>query len=576
MKVSDYIVDFLAREGITDVFGYQGTMIAHFVDSVCKSQFVKNHCCYNEQGAAFAAVGYAKATGKTGVAYATSGPGAMNLMSGIADAYFDSVPTVFITGQINLNEYTDIPTLRQQGFQQVNIIDSVKSYTKYCTQVKDKNKIRYELEKAFYVAQEGRKGPVLLDIPMNIQREDVDVNNLSVFDAYRQGKFNIDTNNVGEVILSHIRNSEKPIILVGNGVRKNSEGHMHIEKLIHKLGIPVITSMPARHLFSHDDLYCGYLGSAYGCRAANLIACKKADLILSIGCSMCRRQTGINTEKFASNAKIIRVDIDSEELKRNVHEDDLKFCMDYRNVVQDMIMKVDFSVSHDWVAVCQKIKHIMEDFDNSYNKSMPNVFVEVISELQKDKVNIFADVGQHQIWTAQSYITNEEQQLFFSGGHGAMGYSLPAAIGSYYATRNRSIIICGDGSFQMNIQELQWVVREQIPIFMFIFNNKSLGLIRQQQGDFFNGQFFGAVEEGGYTVPSFKAISEAYGIKAFEVKTIEELKKAIESADVRKPCLFEIFIDSNIGAYPKTYFGEEMYNQRPYISAALMDALINL
>lgn len=181
MKISEYIAGFLVKQGVSDIFGYQGTMIAYLVDAICKQKKIKNHTCYHEQGAAFAAVGYAKATGKVGVAYATSGPGAMNLMSGIADAYFDSTPTVFFTGQLNLNEYTDIPTLRQQGFQQMNVISAVKSYTKFCKQIRKKEDIRYILEKAFFLAQDGRKGPVVIDIPMNIQKEIIEPDTLKGF-----------------------------------------------------------------------------------------------------------------------------------------------------------------------------------------------------------------------------------------------------------------------------------------------------------------------------------------------------------------------------------------------------------
>lgn len=576
MKVSDFIVEFITNQGINDIFGYQGTMIAHFVDSICKSKNLQNHSCYNEQGAAFAAVGYAKASEKTGVAYATSGPGAMNMMSAIADAFFDSVPTVFITGQLNTYEYTNIPTLRQQGFQQMNVISSVKSYTKYCTQISNKNDIKYELEKAFYIAQEGRKGPVVLDIPMNIQREDINIDQLRSFKPEEIHTNENKYDDIANRILNEIRNAKKPIILIGNAIKKNSKDHILIKKLITKLNIPTITSLPARHLFDiNDNLYFGYLGAAYGFREANIIAYKKADLIVSIGCSFCRRQTGANSEKFAKDAKIIRIDIDKEELKRTVHKDEISYCIDYQGVINSMIPKIDFTVSKEWLNNCLNIKQTMRDFDDTLKERNINKIVKKISHCFNDDLSVFVDVGQHQIWAAQSYETKDNQQMLFSGGHGAMGFSLPASIGGYYSTQNRCIVLCGDGSFQMNIQELQWIYREQIPVFIFVFNNKSLGLIRQQQNDFFDKLHFGASENNGYTVPSFYAIAKAYGLDAFEINNEEELITSIKKADPKKPCLFEVFSDINSEAYPKTYFGEEMYNQKPYIPEEIMKKVLS-
>ncbi len=574
MKVSDFIADFIAKQGIYDIFGYQGTMIAHFVDSIGKHKLLKNHSCYNEQGGAFAAVGYAKATGKIGIAYATSGPGALNLISGIADAYFDSIPAVFFAGQLNLYEYTGVPTIRQQGFQEVDILSSVKKITKYCVRIEHKNEIRYELEKAFHYAQEGRKGPVLIDIPMNIQREEIEPQELSSFHQKL-----IDTENIESItdyLLKELRQSKRPIFLLGNAIKKNSTGHRFIKKLINKLQIPVITSMPAKHLFdSTDELYFGYLGFAYGYRSANLIASKKADLIISFGCSMCRRQTGVNSQSFAENAKIIRIDIDNHELKRKVHNDEVSFPADYEAVIQSMLKKADCIISNEWVNTCSYIKRTLKQFDDIVFQQQPNTYIKTLSESLDKNVYVFVDVGQHQLWAAQSFDMIGNRQMFFSGGHGAMGFSLPAAIGGYYACGNRCITLCGDGAFQMNIQELQWIVRENIPILMFIFNNKSLGLIRQQQNDFFDSNYFGSADDE-FTAPSFSAIGEAYGITSFKIYSEKELENRLNAIEDNKPYLFEIMVSEDSMAYPKTYFGEKMYNQRPYITDEVLNELLEI
>ena len=323
MNVSEYIVDFFEKKGIKDFFGYQGTMIAYFIEAICGNKNVSNHSCYNEQGAAFAAVGYAKTKGSVGVAYATSGPGALNLISGIADAYYDSVPVIFITGQLNTTEYTEITELRQQGFQQTDVVSVTSPICKYSVMITNADMVCYELEKAWNIATSGRPGPVVIDIPMNIQKAEMSqiCNNLQ----QNINDKNIDFSPVSD-ILQMVSKAKRPVLMLGNGIlRKNRD---KIKKLVDKLNIPVITSMPGIDLISSsDNRYMGYLGAAYGFRAANIIAYKKADLILSLGSSMCRRQTG-NPDRFAEGAAIIRVDIDSTELLRKVHSDDISYVWD--------------------------------------------------------------------------------------------------------------------------------------------------------------------------------------------------------------------------------------------------------
>ncbi|MCI5598307.1 MAG: thiamine pyrophosphate-binding protein [Ruminococcus sp.] len=576
MKASDFIVSYLKEQGIKDIFGYQGTMIAHFVDSVCKADGIENHMCYNEQGAAFAAVGLAKASGKTAVAYSTSGPGAINLMNGIADAYYDSAPVVFFTGQLNEYEYTGISELRQQGFQETDVVDMVKPITKYATHISKVEDLKYELEKAFYIANEGRKGPVVLDIPMNVQREDLDLEKAKSFTPPKD-KVIINYEMVATQIIDEIIKAEKPMLLLGNGIVKGSDFHKDVLKLVKELNIPIITSLPGRHLLKVDDeLNFGYIGAAYGHRYANILAYKKADLIVSLACSFCKRQTGGKSENFAKNAKIIRVDIDRNELLRKVHSDETHYCCDCEKLVKAMLKvlkdkKVDKT---SWVETCKKVKEPLVDFDNHSKEREPNKFIDLISNYATDDTVVCCDVGQHQIWMAQSFKITDNQRLLFSGGHGAMGFALPAAIGAYYLNKKPTVAVCGDGAFQMNIQELQWVKRENLPVTSIVLNNESLGLIQQQQDDFFDGNHFGSTAEGGYDAPVFKNIGEAYGINSYSVNSIEELEETLKTIDKTKPNLIEVHLDIKSKAYPKTYFGEEMYNQKPYIDKELMEEIL--
>lgn len=576
MKASDFIVSFLKKQGIKDIFGYQGTMIAHFVDSVCKAEGIENHMCYNEQGAAFAAVGLAKATGKTAVAYSTSGPGAINLMNGIADAYYDSTPVVFFTGQLNEYEYTGIKELRQQGFQETDVVSMVKPITKYAVHIKDVKELKYHLEKAFYIANEGRKGPVVLDIPMNIQREDFEEEGAKTFELPKN-KVLVNYEMVATHILDEVEKAQKPLILLGNGIVKGSDFHKNVMVLVEELGIPVITTLPGRHLLPFDhSLNFGYIGAAYGHRYANILSHKKADLILSIASSFCKRQTGGNSENFAKNAKILRVDIDRDELLRTVHSDEVQYCCDGEKLVKAMLKVVkDKNINKDsWLEACKKVREPLVKFDDSSPEREPNKFVAAISDFTENDTVVCCDVGQHQLWMGQSYKVKGNQRLLFSGGHGAMGFALPAAIGAYYMDKKPTVAVCGDGAFQMNIQELQWLKREGLPVTAIVLNNESLGLIQQQQDDFFDGNHFGSTAEGGYDAPSFKAVGDAYGIPSYSAGTVEELQQVLKNIDRTLPALVEVHLDVKSKAYPKTYFGEEMYNQKPYIDRALMEEIL--
>ena len=570
MNVSEYIVKFLADKGITDFFGYQGTMIAYFIEAICSNPDVRNHSCYNEQGAAFAAVGYAKAKGECAVAYATSGPGALNLVSGIADAYYDSVPVIFITGQINTHEYTDIRELRQQGFQQTDVVGVTSPIAKYSVMIDDVANVERELEKAWEIANSGRKGPVVLDIPMNIQKQEMSLCKQEV-----QSEADEDTvYNFASDILRMVDEAKRPLLLLGNGISRKITNE--VRELVDKLNIPVITTMPAIDLVeSQDNRNLGYIGAAYGFRAANIVAYKKADLILSLGASMCRRQTG-NPQKFAENAKIIRVDLDETELLRKVH-DDISYVADVNKLIPQLL-KTEYNGPDrsEWINVCNICKTRTEEFNSQNAERQPN---KVITYIGKSTVadSVFAiDVGQHQMWSAQSLQVIDSRRIIFSGGHGAMGFALPAAIGAYYATGRKTYCIAGDGAFQMNIQELQWVVREQIPVTIFVMNNNSLGLIRQQQDDFFGERHYGSTGEGGFTSPSFVDIGKAYGIESHRVSRPTDIKMFKDEINSMKPVLVEVMLPPDTKAYPKTYFGQEMYNQMPYIPQELMDELLSL
>ena len=579
MKSSDYIVDFLVNRGIKHCYGFQGTMIAHLVDSICADPRIRNHVCYNEQGAAYAAVGEAKISGKPSVAYATSGPGATNLLSGISDAYFDSAPVVFITGQLNTNEYLPIPGIRQHGFQEMDVVSVMKPVLKYAHMIQDPEEIRETLEAAFYWASEGRPGPVLVDIPMNMQRAGIDPQALKGFDPPKEaGEAQRETaDEAVRSIIEELQRSERPVLMIGNGIRKDERED--ILQLIEAMNIPVITSMLGRDIIPCDHpLNYGMIGSAYGHRYSNMIVNTKADLIIALGCSLCKRQTGVKFHEFAKGAKIIRVDIDPTELKREIKDDEIQIQMDC-NILIPALTKSLAEESFDWgewVGVCSAIRSKLNAFDATCEERLPNRIISEISKHTAEFKNISVDVGQHQVWAAQSYGLRGDQRMICSGGYGAMGFSLPAAIGASISTEDPTLVIAGDGAIQMNIQELQWVVREQLPITIVILNNRSLGLIQQQQDDIFKSRYSGSLDVGGYTVPDFYEVGKAYGLSSHKIDSEEGLAETFAQLDPRVPNLVEIQLPSSVRAFPKTNFGDPIHDQKPHMPRELMDELLHL
>lgn len=601
MKLTDYIVEFLARKGIHDFFGYQGTMIAHFVDSVEKNPDTVNHSCYNEQGASFAACGYAQAKDGCACAYATSGPGAVNLLSGVANAYFDSLPVIFLTGQLNTYEYAGIPGLRQQGFQEIDIISMAKPVTKYCVQIREPENIVEELNKAWTIANTGRKGPVLIDLPMNIQRSEVEhpvyemdiektdeINGTAAenSETAMQGIRQVPGAEAAQAVREALMRSRRPAIIMGHGVdsRESQEGLL---KFAQQYQIPVITSVLARSVIPYDHpLNFGCIGGAYGHRYANMIANAKSDLLLCFGISLGTRQIGVKVHEFAKNAEIIRIDIDPYNLQRNIHEEgarEQKFCVNTSEVIRELcknpVDPVDIPQpvrDERWISVCRTIREKLQEVDDSTPERYPNRMIAALSECLKDTSAVAVDVGQHMVWCYQSFKNMQGQKLLFSGGHGAMGYALPAAIGAYYATGKPVACICGDGAFQMNIQELQWVKRENIPVKMIVTNNGALGMIRHLQKDYFDCLFAGTTDGCGFSSCDFSRVAEAYGIPSMRIRNEEVQEKAPGFLAEDGQRLLEIMMEHGTFAYPKTCLGEPIHNQQPYAPKAVYEQLLAL
>ena len=580
MKLSDYIVAFLQKKGVRHFFGYQGTMIAHLVDSIERNPLTENHSCYNEQGAAFAACGYAQAKEECACAYATSGPGAVNLLSGVADAYYDSLPVIFFTGQLNTYEYSGIEGLRQQGFQETDIVAMAGSITKYAVQIRKSEDIVKELNKAYHIANTGRKGPVLIDLPMDMQRSEV-ANPVYDMEFEECHTDPVQAEAAADVILEALEQSVRPVIMLGHGV-DSAESQQALLRFARERQIPVITSVLAKSVLSYDHpLNFGCIGGAYGHRYANMIANAKSDLILCFGISMCTRQIGTKVHEFAKNARIIRVDIDPYNLKRDIHEEgvnEVKLQAETGAVIRCLSekgssVKKEFG---DWLEVCREIKENLQAVDDQTTERYTNRMIADLSDMLQDTSAIAVDVGQHMVWSYQSFKNREGQKLLFSGGHGAMGYGLPAAIGAYYATGRPVVCICGDGAFQMNIQELEWVKRENLPVKMLIMNNEALGMIRHLQRDYFDCLFAGTTDGCGFASCNFSKVADAYGIPSKRMWCDEVKETAPEFLEKEGPGLLEIMLEHGTYAYPKTCLGEPIHNQQPYAPKEVYEKLMSL
>lgn len=571
MKVSDYIVEFFIQRGITDVFGYPGGMVTHLMDSFRKyNDRIVAHINYHEQASSFCACGYAQIKNIPCVAYATSGPGATNLLTGIANAYFDSIPAIFITGQVNTYEAKGDMKVRQKGFQETDIIHMAKPVTKYAKYIDNAENIKYELEKAYQISMEKRKGPVLLDIPMNIFRANVDIDALRSYKNEADEKF--DNRNI-ELILKELLKSKRPLIIAGAGIDLNGLNN-EFKQLICKLEIPVVTSMIAVDLQNADSKYnFGFIG-AYGHRYANFLI-EKSDLILTLGTRLDCRQTGANKEFFARNAKIIRIDIDEQELENKVKEDEIQIVANLKDIIENMLKDERFLFGNkynNWLEECKRVKECLAKIDCEEG----NEIIDKISEVIEENTIVTTDVGQNQVWVSQSFKVKDGQRILYSGGHGSMGYSLPAAIGAYYAQKGNVICFCGDGGLQMNIQELQFIARENIPIKIIVMNNKSLGMIRHFQEMYFDSCFIQTVSKTGYEVPDFCKIANAYGIKNFKVndidKDMENIKKSLKNS---QPVLIQIDMTDKTYLYPKLAVNEPIYNQEPKLDEKLIRELLN-
>lgn len=580
MKVCDYIVKYMEAKGVRHVFGYPGGMILPLMNSLSYSEKIKLHVTYHEQGAALAACGYAKTRGEVGVVLSTSGPGATNLITGIADAYFDSAPVIFITGQCNSKESKGDRKVRQKGFQETDIVSIVKRICKYAVYVDEPENIRKYLALAFFYASEGRGGSVLLDIPMDVLQSEIDGDvseEISIIQKAKSAKAESDLNyelytNIKNSVLYELAISKKPLIIVGNGIYSSKVRNECI-KLLNTLEIPVVSTMMAVDISPDISKYYGFIG-VYGHRLANIIL-NECDLLICLGTRLSIRQTGFQISKFAPMAKIIRIDIDKAELDCRIRSDEIQFTADLRQLIPDLCNDSELEEEKNkifghkfaqWIERCRFLEKQLQGID----KNPENEIVKKISSHIPEGVAIVTDVGQNQIWAAQSFKFKQNQRMIFSGGHGAMGFALPAAIGAYYSSGKPVICFTGDGGFQMNIQELQFISHKKLPIKIFVFNNHGLGMIRHFQELNFDKNYAYTIEGHGYSNPDFCELAKAYKIDAYKISNLDSFENLSYELKNEKPVLFEFLINKDTYIIPRLSYKKCLNEQEPFLDEYIL------
>lgn len=558
IKVSQYIADFLVKKGVCDLFTVTGGGAMHLNDAFGHKKGL--NCIYNhhEQACAMAAEGYARLTGKIAAVCVTSGPGGTNALTGVLGGWQDSIPMMVISGQVKRETTTwstNIP-LRQLGDQEFQIVDCVKTMTKYAYMVTDANEIRYHLEKAWHICNTGRKGPVWLDIPLDIQAATVETDMLAGYEEQEKEYPPLFEIEKAEAIIRKICEAKRPVILAGTGIRL-SGSHDIFKKLIEKLQIPVLTAWNAHDVLEDEHpLFCGRPGTV-GTRGGNFVI-QKADLLLVLGCRLNIRQIGYNYKEFAKSAYKIVVDIDEAELRKPTIKPDLPVYADVKDVMSAILQNAieDNSYKHkEWLNWCRRVNEkypvVLERYYHDV-KINPYVFIKEFSKFLNNRDVVVCGNGSACVITFQAICIQKGQRVFTNSGCAAMGYGFPASVGCCVARKGERIIcIDGDGSFQMNIQELQTVVQNNLDLKIIILNNNGYHSIRQTQINLFHSSLVGVCKESGISFPNMEKIADAYGLDYSAIHALEDLEKIPQFLERKGPGICEVFVNENQNFEPK-------------------------
>lgn len=564
MKVSDYIIQFVENLGVKHVFIVAGAGNVHLMDSLRRNDHVEYVCNHHEQASAMAMYAYSRATENFGVCITTTGPGATNAITGVCSAWVDSIPGLVISGQVKLSDTIGNTCVRQRGIQEINIIDMVKPITKYVTMIQDPKMIRFELEKAVYIAKSGRPGPVWLDIPLNVQSAQIDPDSLAVFEIPDQPTSKREQLNVlAAQTIELLNQSERPVVLAGHGIRL-AKAIPEFQAFVRKLKIPVLTTWNAIDFFPEDDeLYVGRSG-IYGQRGANFIV-QNSDFLLSIGSRLSIPQTGYEYSQFARSAKKIYVDIDLKELEKFSIPPDVLVEADAKDFIIASLGALEKNYNPrditEWQKRCQiwKKKFPVNIPEYEFQQDFVNIFyfISVLSdELSENEIIIPTASGSGFTSSHQALKIKQGQRCFTSNGFAEMGFDLPGAIGACIGfNKQRVVTVTGDGGIQMNLQELQTIIHHNLPIKIFILNNQGYLTIRHTENALFNGEQSGTGPDTGLSLPNMLRIGEAYGFKTYQIASHKNMRELIrEVLDANGPAICEVMMHPLQPLVPKTSF----------------------
>lgn len=547
IKVSDYIIKFLEQQHVKHMFMLPGGMAMHIDDSVGYAKTIKPVFMLHEQACTFAAESYARVTNNLGVVCTTCGPAATNTLTGVACSWIESTPLLVLTGQVKRADMAQDSNLRQLGVQEVDIVDMAKPITKYSKLILNPESIQYELEKAVYLCKEGRPGPVLLDIPVDVQACKVDEATMSHFVPSCEKKYTINKSDIDEVV-ARLEKAKRPVFYVGAGVNV-AEAANDFRKLAERLNIPVLVHWNGMNLLENSHpLFMGHPG-AVGQRAANFVL-QNADLLITIGTRLALLQTGFNFAGYARNAYHVMVDIDKAELDKPTLHPNLKIQGDAGNFIRMLLnAKIHVGDFSNWIAKGKEwnIKYPSLNPEWLQNTKYVNSFYfvdELSSQMKTEDIYCGGRAGTCVDAIIQAFNVKKNQKVFVTKGLSSMGNGLPAAIGAAYATGKKIVLVNGDGGFAMNIQELEVIRRDNLPIKMFILDNQGYSTVRNTQTNVFDGHFVGCNAQSGLTIGNIKGVAEAYGIKTFLMKSMGDMKQTISDVlNYDGPALCMVWVD---------------------------------
>jgi acetolactate synthase-1/2/3 large subunit len=566
MKLSDYIVGQLAGWGVRHIFLVTGGGAMHLNDSIGKEPRIQYVCNHHEQASAMAAEAYARISGRPGVINVTTGPGGINAINGVFGAWTDSIPMLVISGQVKREtcmRAQGITGLRQLGDQEVDIVAMVEKIAKYAVMIDDPLSIRYHLERAWHLAQSGRPGPCWLDIPVDVQAASIDPANLRGYDPQEdtsaQGKLSSSAlaSSCSQVIQC-MRDAKRPVVLAGTGVRA-AYAVAEFDELFHRLGVPVTTAWTHDLIASDDPLFCGRQGTI-GDRAGNFTV-QNADLLLILGSRLNIRQTSYNWHSFAPHAFKIQVDIDDAEFHKPTLQPDMAIHCDLKQFIHELLRQCDIDNylpgSHAaWVAWCrERVRRypVVQDRQRNAGPPLnPYYFIEQLSAKLADDDVIVCGNATACIVPFQTMRLSKNQRLISNSGSASMGYDLPAAIGAAFARPGKRVIcFAGDGSIQMNIQELQTIIHHHLPIKIFVLNNSGYLSMCMTQSGFF-GRLTGANSSSGASLPDMARIGCAYGIPSVRIDRQSQMGEADRALAATGPVLIDVVLDPSQEFEPRS------------------------